>query len=723
VVEDLISINDDMQEAGSSAEPWLVICADDDPSAHRSTAFALEGELIEGRPVRLVSAYSAKEAIELVKAHPEAAALLLDVVMESPTAGLDAIATIRQELRRGVLRIIVRSGAPGLMGELETVKQFDITDWRPKNELNQSRLLSAITLAVRSFEELARLDKRSVGLDEAMGFLERLAKDPGSEKLMEDLLGAIEGGLDDSVWALGVADDGAWRLAAGPRAHAQGQAPWGWEGDAGADKVSGWLRGAGREESALERVAVSGSGLQASVWTSKKAQGEGWEGEQARALRRALRSALGGQEKARAEREGLLRDPVTGLLSRQGFLEKSSKAAKERELAVFLLDLAGFARINSALGHEAGDEMLRKAARRLEGFAGAWPCARIASDAFAFAMPRQDYDAQRLEELFEQPLDTSIIPVAMRPRVAATRALEGEDPAAWLTRAAAAMEEAKSAGLSGGEPRWFDPRSEALALERMEISQNLFAALRDRSGLFMVFQPQVALRDGQVIGCEALIRWNHNGALIPPDKFVPIAESSGLAMAISEFALSESLAMMRRARLAGLALPRVSVNLSPVEFEAGDLVGRVDAHLAKQGCLPQDLVVEVTETAAARDPERMGAILKGLRARGIKVAIDDFGSGYSSLAQLARLPIDELKIDRAFVSALGQTGPFSGIAKMIVDLASSMQLEVVAEGVELLPQATMLASMGAQSAQGWLFAKGMREEEMFCWLRSQPQTP
>lgn len=574
-------------------------------------------------------------------------------------------------------------------------------------------------------DRVLALEQRVGELNGALGFLERLAKDPSSEQLLGDLLGALEKSLGSAAWVLSTRACGSWRLAGGPSAHRQATSCSARArkmfGEAGAGDVRQWLMEIGFKERPLDEVAVSGVALSTSVWTPGGLAAESGE---ASSLMRALRSALAGLEKARQEREALLLDPMTKMLSRQGFIEKAQEAQEAGgfEMAVYLVDLAGFARVNSALGHEIGDEIIVEAGTRIKSFAGVWPCARLGSDAFAMIMPASAYCPKAFETLFEEPMMTSILPIPMLARVAATFVEAGESAGTWLTRTAAAMEEAKIAGLSGGEPRWFDEGSEAAALERMAISQKLFVALRDRVGLFMVFQPQVSLADGALTGCEALIRWMDNGALVPPDKFVPIAEQSGLALAISEFALSESLAMMRRARAGGHALPRVSVNLSPVEFESGDLVARVGGHLAKEGCDPSDLMIEITETAAARDPERMGLALKGLRERGIKVAIDDFGSGYSSLAQLAKLPIDELKIDRAFVGALGQEGPFSRIARMIVDLGESMLLEVVAEGVESAEQARMLADMGAHSAQGWAYARGMPENEFFDWMAARSAT-
>ena len=575
-------------------------------------------------------------------------------------------------------------------------------------------------------KQIQALEQRVAELNKALGFLERLAKDPSSEQLLGDLLGALEQSLGRPAWALSTRRGGPWRLAGGPMALAEAKSCAARArkmfGDSGSDDVRQWLVESGSQGMDLAEVAVAGVAVSTSVWTPG-AMGEAPSSGEARSLMRALRSALAGLEKARQEREALLLDPMTKMLSRQGFIEKA-QAAREAggEMAVYLVDLAGFARVNSALGHEVGDEIIVESGSRIKSFAGEWPSARLGSDAFAMIMPQSAYCPAAFEALFEEPMRTTILPIPMRARVAATLAGAGECGRGWLTRAAAAMEDAKMAGLSGGEPRWFDKGSEAAALERMAISQKLFVALRDRAGLFMVFQPQVSLADGALTGCEALIRWMDNGRLVPPDKFVPIAEQSGLALAISEFALSESLGMMRRARALGMALPRVSVNLSPVEFESGDLVARVGGHLARQGCEPSDLMIEITETAAARDPERMGLALRGLREKGIKVAIDDFGSGYSSLAQLAKLPIDELKIDRAFVGALGQEGPFSRIARMIVDLGESMRLEVVAEGVESAEQARMLADMGAHSAQGWAYAKGMPEDDFFSWMEARSAT-
>lgn len=722
--DDEIEIFDEEVATVEHGQPWVVICADDDPSAHRSTKFALDGELIEGRPVSLMSAYSAKEAIELVERTPDAAALLLDVVMETPTAGLDAIEQIRERLGRRALRIIVRSGAPGHLGELETVKKFDITDWRPKAELNQARLMSAITLAVRAYKEIMSLARREEGLELALEFLERLAKDPGSESLMEDILSALSKQLGQPVralWGCGnqscalggkeeVLDPEWAKSQCGPGCGRLTQESF--------EQAKKRLC-QGNDGVELDPVKVGARELRALLWSPKGAIE--LEDPQAMALSRALRAALAGQEKARQERDAMLIDPGTGLLSRQGFLERAAEEveAASEPMAMYLVDLAGFRRVNAALGHAAGDEILRQAASRVESCAQGYPCGRIASDAFATLMPARLYEPERMDAAFAEPMRTEVFPVQIRPRVAAAPARKGEESSLWLTRAAVAMDEAKGGALTGGAPRWFDPGLENHALLSMSMSQKIFDALKTRKGLFMAFQPQIRLADEKVVGVEALIRWKQeDGKMVPPDVFIPIAEGAGLAMGVSEFALEQSLMMMVEAKKKGIELGAVSVNISATEFEPGDLKARVEKHLALSGAHPSWLMLEVTETAAAKDPERMMSMLEQIRAIGCKVAIDDFGSGYSSLGQLARLPIDELKIDKSFVNAIGESSPLSGIPNMIVQLGNNLGMEVVAEGVETKTQADLLRQMGAHTAQGWLYAKAMPKEELLAWVKA-----
>lgn len=718
--DDLIDIRDDEvieQSAGEQPVPWVIICADDDDSAHRSTAFALDGEMVEGRPVQLVSAYSAAEAINRVREHPEAAAILLDVVMETPQAGLEAIAKIREQLGRKALRIIVRSGAPGLMGEFEAVKRFDISDWRPKAELTQTKLLASITLAVRSFCELTNFESRQMGLDQALGFLERLAKDSSDSALLPDILAALSRVAGRPIWM--IQRHGDLIRAAYPGEEAPDLERH-FPNDM---RLRSFMEQSDRWEHELEPAMIAGVMLGVSIALPQGVSLD-FGHPIVSSLIRALRGTVIGSEKSLHERELSMRDSATGTLNRIGFIHKSGEAVRakpEQEWAVFLVDLAGFGRVNAALGHEAGDAILSDAALRLRAAWPDHPIGRIASDAFAMLLPKAAYTEAALELAFADPLDSGKFPVSMKARVGAAEAKSLEASTLWLTRATAALDEAKTAGLSGGVPRWFDPKLESQAHERMSISQRLFTTLKTRDGLFMVFQPQVDLNTGVVSGVEALIRWrDEQGNMIPPDRFIPIAEQAGLAQAISEFALESSLAMMRRALDAGVNVGKISVNISAVEFETEGLAGRVASHLEKSGVPANCLELEITETAAARDPERMIRILTELRALGVCIAIDDFGSGYSSLAQLAKLPVDKLKIDRAFVRAIGVNGPFGGISKMIVDLGKSLSMSVVAEGVEEPEQAQALFHMGADAAQGWLYAKAMPEGELFEFIQRGP---
>lgn len=723
--DDILIIEDDLQVESkidstmldNESDAWTVICADDDITTHRSTAFAFDNILIEGKKIQLISAYSGAETIEKIIAYPNAIALLLDVVMETPQAGLDCIRIIREQLGRKAIRIIVRSGAPGLIGELEAVKRFDISDWRPKSELTQNKLLASATLAVRSFNEIQALEQKQEGLDQALSFLERLAKDSSDALLIPQILSSLDSITKSTTGLLLRTPENIYLRFSNDQQHFSSQT---FTTELNFEQ---WILQTPFVEYKLESANISSIILEISLIISKDVILK-LNLPIVSALIRALRTASIWRVKSTIERETVLRDPSTGLLSRSGFIKKSQHIVERNpseDWALYLIDLAGFGRVNAALGHEAGDNILSDAAARITNIAKPYPVARIASDAFAVLMPKSAYNPKEFESSFSEPLDSGQIPVSMKTRTGAVLIKPQLPPTHWLTQATAALDEAKSAGITGGVPRWFDPALESKAVERIEISQKLFQTLKNQKGLYMVYQPQIVLKTGEIFGAEALIRWrDENGNMIPPDKFVPIAEQSGLVEPLSDFAMLNSLLMLKKSKSLGLGLAKISVNISAVEFESDDLIHRVQKALNSAQMPAESLELEITETAAAKDPERMIGILDKLRKLGVLIAIDDFGSGYSSLAQLARLPVDTIKIDRSFVQAIGEVGSLTGIPKMIIDLGKSLSMEIVAEGVETSLQAKTLLSMGADSAQGWLYAKAMDEAEFFEFLTKAP---
>jgi EAL domain-containing protein (putative c-di-GMP-specific phosphodiesterase class I) len=252
--------------------------------------------------------------------------------------------------------------------------------------------------------------------------------------------------------------------------------------------------------------------------------------------------------------------------------------------------------------------------------------------------------------------------------------------------------------------------------ERVRLLQSLRSAVESER-LFIVYQPQVNLHTGQVVGVEALIRWrNEDGTFVPPDRFIPLAEASGMIVAIGDWVLRMACHELVRLQSMGLENLRMSVNVSQIQFRHPEFLEKLNAALLDTGIKPNCLELEITESVAMEDAEFMLETLHLVRELGISIAIDDFGTGYSSLSQLRLLPIDRLKIDRAFVMELQKDMSGGHIASMVIELGRNLKLTVIAEGIEEETQAEALRQLGCHEGQGYLYAKPMTPPLLKEWL-------
>ena len=255
--------------------------------------------------------------------------------------------------------------------------------------------------------------------------------------------------------------------------------------------------------------------------------------------------------------------------------------------------------------------------------------------------------------------------------------------------------------------------------ERVRLLQGLRSAV-EAERLFIVYQPQMHLDSGRVVGVEALIRWrNDDGTFVPPDRFIPLAEASGMIVAIGDWVLRMSCMELVRLQALGFPQLRMSVNVSQIQFRHPQFLEKLNAALVDTGIPAQCLELEITESVAMEDAEFMLETLQLVRGLGISIAIDDFGTGYSSLSQLRQLPIDRLKIDRAFVSELSDKVSAGHIAAMVVELGRNLNLTVIAEGIETEAQALQLRQLGCHEGQGYLYAKPMTAIDVKEWLRTR----
>ena len=420
-------------------------------------------------------------------------------------------------------------------------------------------------------------------------------------------------------------------------------------------------------------------------------------------------------------------DSLTGLPNRDLLYDRLRHAIHQASrvggtAALLLMDLDRFKEVNDTLGHAVGDVLLVTVARRLQSaLRDGDTVARLGGDEFAVVLPGADEQAaclaaRRVLDVVELPLalEDHGIEVDVRGSIGvALYPVHGVEPEEIMRRADVAMYVAKRATCGYAV---YAPDQDEHSPTRLSLVGELRRAL-DAHDFELHYQPQIALATGEVVGAEALVRWRHQErGLIVPDHFIPLAERTGLIRGITDWVLDTALAQCRAWRHAGLDLS-IAVNLSVRDLQEARLPEMIAALLTAHRVEPRLLRVEITESVLMADRARGVAVLGQLRAIGLEIAIDDFGTGYSSLAYLAELPIDALKIDRTFVSRLATGARYAAIVRSTVDMAHSLGLHVIAEGVEDRRTLAMLAELGCDTAQGYYFTEALPAIELGRWLR------
>lgn len=415
-------------------------------------------------------------------------------------------------------------------------------------------------------------------------------------------------------------------------------------------------------------------------------------------------------------------DPLTGLANRFLFADRVSHAIERGQrtasgVALLFCDLDDFKTVNDSLGHEAGDQLLLAVASRLSAcIRPGDTVARLGGDEFALLLENVG-DANEAAEVAGRLLADLRAPLVIHGRdvlVAASVgiAMAGEDQrvADLLRDADTAMYAAKERGKG----RWelYDPGMHAQALRRLELTAELDRAV-ERREFYLEYQPIVALSTGRVVGVEALVRWRHpEQGVISPAEFIPLAEETGLIVPLGQWVLDEACRQGRAWQRRFADELSVGVNLSPRQLQDPDLVRRVAEALEHSGLPAANLLLELTESVLMSEPDAAMDILAQLKGLGVRLAIDDFGTGYSSLGYLHRLPVDVIKVDKTFVSDLGQGASRSTLARGILQLTRNLQVTTVAEGIESDAQLSALRSLGCDLGQGYYFSRPVAPPDM-----------
>ncbi|QOY92369.1 EAL domain-containing protein [Massilia sp. UMI-21] len=734
--DDLVFV-DEVEASASAASraAWRILVVDDDADVHSTTTFALKNVEMQGRPLEFLHAYSSHEARALLERETDIAVLLLDVVMERPDAGLQLVRQIREELGMIELRIILRTGQPGYAPELDAIRGYDINDYRTKSELTRTKLYTAVAAAVRSYQQLRALDASRAGL-------ERIVSAGAQLMALHGVRDVAQGVLQQAATLLGqapagvlcVRDSGQGRpdvlhvvAAAGehavlagaelsPQRHAPLAALAGRTLDTCASaEADGWLSlhfpgKAGRDFAACIPFARSVGDIERrllDVFASVVAVG------------------LDNVELVTHLNQAAFRDGLTGLPNRTRLIEllDAMLAGPGRSAATLaLVDLDHFAETNDALGHHFGDLLLAAVGKRLKSrLDPQLEVARIGGDIFCVLGDAAAVQPAAIQALFRVPFHIDGQDVQVSSTLGLVRLGEHDGSGAdALKDADIALKRAKSQQRAG---HFYFSRSMGVEIrERVRMMHALRSGFQ-RGELFLAYQPQVDLASNRAFGAEALLRWRtEDGRLIGPDRFIPIAEYSGLIVDIGEWVLRQALAELVRLRAAGHRAFTMSVNVSQVQFRHPQFVDMLRRALDATLAPPEFVELEITESMAMEDPALLVEKLAQVKGTGVSIAIDDFGTGFSSLSHLQRLQVDRLKIDRTFVTEITGSARGSSIAEMVIQLGRNLGLSVIAEGVEDERQAHILRSLGCPLAQGFLFSRPLAPEALLEWLGNQGLT-
>ncbi len=727
--DDLLQFDEEVSGATagtSAAEPWRVLIVDDEAQVHQVTRFALQGAIVLGRPLHFDSAYSAAEARQRL-AETRYACILLDVVMETEDAGLKLVGEIRERFEDPAVRIVLRTGQPGYAPEVEIIQKYDINDYRCKSELTSHRLLTTMTAALRSFQQIRTIEASREGLEVILNAASSLMAVKAIKTFAEGVLMQICSMLQiDADGVVCAHYQGEERcelhvLAASGRYTDHFGQPLASIGstilldrvrntmevrrsDFGEDYAVLYIRSP-RNEELVVHVATHGKLT-----------------ELDRKLLEifSINIAVGFDNAHLFEELEVLafHDRLTGLWNRPALERELQRRIRQGgELAVVIADIDNFQAVNDGLGHDIGDRTLQASATILaEVFGRDTFIARSSADSFALILHNIDLHdvdealralAKRLEYNIE--IEGNDIPLTMSLGVARFPE-HGSNANEIFQNAGIALKQAKRVARSSYQ--YFDQRFEQDLQSRLQTIRELRYSI-ERNSLRLLYQPQIRLHDKSIFGVEALVRWLRDGKeLLAPQRFIPAAEDSGQIVAMGEWILHEACRQQqeweqRHGRRLGMA-----VNVSMRQLKAPDFAAMVKQTVQAMSIDPNLLELEVTESMMMDDAAGMIDVLQDLRQAGIRVAIDDFGTGYSSLSHLQRLPIDRLKIDRAFITGLTERSEDQVIAAMIINMGHLLGLRVIAEGVETTEQQERLQAMGCDDAQGYLFGRPMPPDDL-----------
>lgn len=706
---------------------WNILVVDDELDVHQVTKLSLKGLKILGNPLNIIHADSAADAEEKLNSAIEFSVILLDVVMETEDAGLQLVRRIRDEMGNHEIRIILRTGQPGQAPEAEAISNYDINDYRLKTELTRVHLVTSLTAAIRSYQQVVTINRTRKDLALIVDSSNQLMKETSLYTFGIQVLDSITSlmNLDNDAFlsrTVSIAGNKRWLCVAGTGIYSKYvNHTFDLESDSAIIKEletsliwPKWIPH--KDRSTLFLADVNQSEFIFSV-ASSSSPGE----QQLQSLQILMTSiAIGLENQSLVDNLTKLawEDPLTLLPNRAKILHILETVVMDQgRHDLYVLDIDDFDTVNDSLGQKTGDETLIEIGRRINNLPGdSLVTARLAGDTFAIMGIEEELSAEKISSVFDEPININKSEIRLDASMGVVQNIYECDSATdAMRRATLALHKAKS--TMRGSCVSFDPAMEREVDERLNMVGRLGDAINNNQ-MRLHYQPKIAHADGQIVGMEALMRWPVEDGFIPPYKFIPVAESSGLIFELEYFLVKQTCIDLNILKEAGLKHLAIAINVSIPVLESESFFGYFKDMLETHQIDPAQLYIELTESMMIRNQKLIKDRLTQFRSLGVKCSLDDFGTGYNSLTYLNVLPIDQIKIDKSFVDDIHTSERTKFLNESIINLARNLKLEVVAEGIEHQEQYDLLTELGCDQTQGYLFSKPVALEDLIPWIKS-----
>ncbi|MCV0428192.1 MAG: EAL domain-containing protein [Roseibium sp.] len=709
----------------STKSPWKILVVDDDPDVHEVTEIAVAGCQFEERSFELLHALSAEEARELLKQNTDIAVALVDVVMESDTAGLGLVSWIRSELGNHFTRLILRTGQPGYAPQTDVIMKYDIDGYTEKAELSRTKLITAIVTALRGYKLVMSLETNRQKLKQLNSHFAAIVEKNALSEFASAVLHQLSELFGQPVDSLlcgpetlpeyGAVDRSKFRvLAATGNFEDKIDLPIDVVGD---DAIRRSIN------ECVERQAncSTAQGLALPLVTRNGMAGALYLG-----IPETLLEDLVGAEVVQLfvsnvalgyEKTGLLEhirnlayvDRVTGLSTFSGFIESFERnSLKRTSLLVIHTDIQRFRVIVDGIGDEKASAVLKKTGHRLsQTFPDALTIARKEGDEFLILLKGDgnsvDDVVARVEDAFQEPITLDENQITLKLRLGFALAENEKQGAEETVRfASIALNDVRQKGVTNHAV--FHPLMQEAAFERLRLA-SLLTGTSNQTEFSVHYQPIMKAKDESLASFEALMRFRTpGGSYLNTARMIEAAEASGLISEIGAWMFRA--AFSEFGQLTDLSEgTRLNVNLSPRQVQTNRIYKDIEEAASAAELPLNKLVFEVTEGLFINNDRVTISLLSWLRGKGAKVVIDDFGTGYSSFSYLRKLPVDGIKIDRSFIMNMDQDRDALAVVKSIMAVAKAMDLSITAEGVETVVQKNIMQDLQCDYLQGYLYSK------------------